>query len=95
MTSYINFLNCFKAAVTSANRNVNDVELIAVSKKKSADLIREVIKMGHLSFGENQIQEIENKWVAIKKDFPEIKLHFIGGIQSKKVKLSQRVIDNC
>lgn len=86
MASYINFLSCFKTAVTNANRNVNDVELIAVSKKKSADLIREVIKMGHLSFGENQIQEIENKWVALKKDFPEIKLHFIGGIQSKKVK---------
>ena len=55
-------------------------------KKKSSEEIKEVIQSGHLSFGENQIQEVENKWVTLRKDFPEIKLHFIGAIQSKKVK---------
>ena len=76
----------FKIAVANANRDLKDVELIAVSKKKSFDEIKEVIKSGHLSFGENQIQEVEKKWIDLKKDFPKIKLHFIGGIQSKKVK---------
>ena len=86
MSLYRNFLDRFKIAVANANRDLKDVELIAVSKKKSFDEIKEVIKSGHLSFGENQIQEVEKKWIDLKKDFPKIKLHFIGGIQSKKVK---------
>ena len=86
MNSYNKFLGSYKNAVANAHRNLNDVELIAVSKKKSTEEIKEVIQSGHLSFGENQIQEVENKWVTLRKDFPEIKLHFIGAIQSKKVK---------
>ena len=86
MNSYDKFLGIYKNAVVNAHRNLNDVELIAVSKKKSSEEIKEVIQSGHLSFGENQIQEVENKWVTLRKDFPEIKLHFIGAIQSKKVK---------
>ncbi len=86
MDLYNNFLKSFKSAVSATNRNINDINLIAVSKKKSVDEIREVIESGHLSFGENQIQEVENKWITLKKEFPNIKLHFIGGIQSKKVK---------
>lgn len=92
MNSYNNFINHFRNALANANRDINEVELIAVSKKKSSDEIREVIKSGHLSFGENQIQEVENKWIALKKEFPSIKLHFIGGIQSRKVK---SIFENC
>ena len=92
MNSYNNFINLFRNALANANRDINEVELIAVSKKKSSDEIREVIKSGHLSFGENQIQEVENKWIALKKEFPSIKLHFIGGIQSRKVK---SIFENC
>ena len=86
MNSYNKFLGIYKNAVVNAHRNLKDVELIAVSKKKSSEEIKEVIQSGHLSFGENQMQEVENKWVTLRKDFPEIKLHFIGAIQSKKVK---------
>ena len=86
MQTYKNFLKQFKNALSKANRNINEVELIAVSKKKSSQVIEDVIKSGHLSFGENQIQEIEKKWVTLKKVYPDTKLHFIGGIQSKKVK---------
>ena len=86
MNSYNKFLVSYKNALANAHRNLNDVELIAVSKKKSSEEIKEVIQSGHLSFGENQIQEVENKWVTLRKDFPGIKLHFIGAIQSKKVK---------
>ena len=85
MNSYINFLDRLKTAAAQANRDLKDIELIAVSKKSSEE-IKEVIKCGHRSFGENQIQEVEKKWISLKKEFSDIKLHFIGGIQSKKVK---------
>ena len=86
MDSYNTFLEQFKIAISQANRQIDEVELIAVSKKKSVEEIKSVIKFGQLSFGENQIQEVESKWINLKRDHPQIKLHFIGGIQSRKVK---------
>ena len=74
------------SAVSEANRDIDEIDLIAVSKKKSSDDIRKVINFEHVSYGENQIQEVEKKWVDLKKEFPLLKLHFIGGIQSRKVK---------
>jgi pyridoxal phosphate enzyme (YggS family) len=92
MHLYNKFLDQFKSTVANANRDISDIELIAVSKKKSSEEIQEVIEAGHLSFGENQIQEVENKWIVLKEKFPDIKLHFIGGIQSNKVK---SIFQNC
>lgn len=86
MDSYNTFLEQFKIAISQANRQIDEVELIAVSKKKSVEEIKSVIKFGQLSFGENQIQEVESKWINLKRDHPQIKLHFIGGIQSRKAK---------
>ena len=85
MSRYKNFLSSLEASLRSANRSSQDIELIAVSKKKSATDIQQVIDEGHLSFGENQIQEIESKWPELKKINSNINLHFIGSIQSRKV----------
>ncbi len=86
MSSYPNFFNQFQKAASSANRDISQIDLIAVSKKKSSTDIRKVISFGHISYGENQVQEVENKWIDLKNEFPQLKLHFIGGIQSRKVK---------
>ena len=85
MSRYKNFLSSLEISLRSANRDSHDIELIAVSKKKSAIEIQKVIDEGHLSFGENQIQEIESKWPDLKKINSNINLHFIGSIQSRKV----------
>ena len=86
MSLYPNFLNQFQKAVSAANRDISQIDLIAVSKKKSSMDIRTVIGFDHFSYGENQIQEVENKWIDLKNEFSHLKLHFIGGIQSRKVK---------
>ena len=85
MSRYKNFLSNLEVSLRSANRNTHDIELIAVSKKKTVADIQMIIDEGHLSFGENQIQEIESKWPDLKKVNSNINLHFIGSIQSKKV----------
>ena len=72
--------------LSSLSRDRSDIELIAVSKKQSKEKIIELLECGHRSFGENQIQEIELKWLEIKDNFPDVNLHFIGSIQSRKVK---------
>ena len=85
MSNYKNFLSKLEVSLRSANRNSQDVELIAVSKKKSATDIQKVIDEGHQSFGENQIQEIEDKWPKLKNLNSNITLHLIGAIQSRTV----------
>ena len=84
MTKYKDFLGQFKNAVNSANRDISQIELIAVSKTKSSKEIMKVIDQNHLSFGENKIQEVDEKWSEIKKTKPSTRLHFIGSIQSRK-----------
>lgn len=84
MKEYLEFFKIFERAVLNANRDIEEIELIAVSKKKPSELIREVINHGFHSFGENQIQEVENKWIELKQEFNKIRLHFVGNIQSKK-----------
>ena len=86
MSLYQNFLNDFKTAATAANRDIDEINLIAVSKKKSVDDIKKLIDLKHIDYGENQIQEVEKKWIDLNSKFSNLKLHFIGGIQSRKVK---------
>jgi pyridoxal phosphate enzyme (YggS family) len=57
--------------------------LVAVSKTKSVQDIREVYDYGHKIFGENYVQELVDKQQLLPKD---IEWHFIGHLQSNKVK---------
>ena len=59
------------------------VKLVAVSKTKSADQIMEAYHAGQRLFGENKVQELMGKWQSLPKD---IEWHFIGHLQSNKVK---------
>ncbi len=59
------------------------VKLVAVSKTKSVEAILEAYNAGHRSFGENKAQELSEKYPLLPKD---IKWHFIGHLQSNKVK---------
>ena len=92
MNNYKNFIQNLENTAQRANRNIEDIDLIAVSKKKPAQDIQNVIDEGHTSFGENQIQEIERKWPDLKKLNLNIQLHFIGNIQSRKV---ESIHENC
>ena len=89
---YENFIAQFSKAVLEARRNIEEIELIAVSKKKPLKDIRKVYEMGHLSFGENQIQEIETKWIDFKKENTNITLHYVGSIQSRK---TNSILEHC
>jgi PLP dependent protein len=59
------------------------VTLVAVSKIKPAADILELYNLGHRDFGENYVQELEEKAAALPKD---IKWHYIGHLQTNKVK---------
>lgn len=71
-------------AATDADRPAADVTLIAVSKTFDADAIRPVLELGHRDFGENRVQESQDKWPDLKRAFPDTTLHLIGPLQSNK-----------
>ena len=60
-----------------------NVALVAVSKTKPVEDIRELYDLGHRDFGENYVQELVDKEALLPKD---IYWHFIGHLQSNKVK---------
>ena len=68
-------------------------EIIAVTKTFSFEKIVTLLDFGHLHFGENRIQEAENKWFDLKKKYKNIQLHMIGGLQSNKAKLAVKLFD--
>ena len=70
-------------AAKRAGRNPEDITLIAVSKTKPVELIKQVYDAGIREFGENKVQEIDRKSEVLPKD---IKWHMIGHLQRNKVK---------
>lgn len=66
------------------NQISSSTKLVAVSKKQSLQKIQRLYKEGQRDFGENFIQELIQKKKALPKD---IKWHFLGNIQSNKIKL--------
>ena len=72
------------AATLAANRAENSVRLLAVSKTKPAQDLREAYAAGLCDFGENYLQEALGKQVELA-DLPLI-WHFIGPIQSNKTR---------
>lgn len=61
-----------------------NVTLVAVSKTKSVEEILELYQLGQRDFGENYVQELVEKYQQLPKD---IRWHFIGHLQTNKVKL--------
>ena len=68
-------------------------KVIVVSKTFEMEKIIHLVKYGHLHFGENKIQEAESKWINIKKEYINLKLHMIGKLQSNKAKKAVQLFD--
>lgn len=96
-TTSLERLNAIKARMAEvclqSGRDTTSAELIAVSKTYSADAIRPLLVAGHTSFGENRIQESQTKWPSLKAEFPAVKLHLIGPLQSNKAKEAVALFD--
>ena len=83
----MNILNHYKNIKQEIKNYSSDVpvNLIVVTKGRSLEDIQEIINLGHIHFGENRAQEGANKWSNILKLYTNIKLHFIGKLQTNKV----------
>lgn len=71
------------SACLRANRSVDDVTLICVSKTKPVEMLIEAYAQNERCFGENKVQEIVEKYDKLP---PEAKFHMIGHLQTNKIK---------
>ncbi|MDY0212227.1 MAG: YggS family pyridoxal phosphate-dependent enzyme [Desulfuromonadaceae bacterium] len=78
------------AACVRSGRNPADVELIAVSKKKSARTINAAAQAGQRLFGESYVQEFCDKRPEVTV---QVSWHFIGALQTNKVKYLRGQVD--
>ncbi len=76
-------------AARANGRDPAKVALVAVSKTKSPEVIREAYAAGQRAFGENYAQELAAK-SEVLRDLPAIEWHFIGHLQSNKAKIVAR-----
>ena len=73
--------------------NFENANIVAVSKTFPIGHILPLINHGHQHFGENKVQEAQEKWTSLKSDFPNLKLHLIGKLQTNKVKFALPLFD--
>ena len=67
--------------------------IVAVSKTFPLTQMMPLINHGHIHFGENKVQEAIEKWIDIKNNFENIKLHMVGKLQTNKVKYAVPLFD--
>ena len=82
----MNFLHNFKTIKNEIKDYSNKVNLIVVTKNQDFEKINQLIIEGHKDFGENKVQEAQLKWRDFLRENSDIRLHFIGKLQSNKIK---------
>ena len=80
-------------AAELAKRDPAEVQLVAVSKGRSADEIRALMDAGQRDFGENRVQEALAKWPPLIARNGDVRLHGIGRLQSNKAADAVKLFD--
>ena len=79
-------LQAISERVTAARPDNEGTEptLVAVSKRQPDDRIEAALAAGHRVFGENRVQEAQERWTSRRDTYPELRLHLIGPLQTNK-----------
>ncbi|MBB3711496.1 hypothetical protein FHS00_001058 [Limimaricola variabilis] len=74
-----------------AGRDPADVTLVAVSKMQPESHVLPVLEAGQRVFGENRVQEAQNRWGALAPRFPGVEIHVIGPLQTNKARAAMEI----
>ena len=80
-------------AARAAARAPDDVALVAISKTKPAEAVEAAYDAGQRLFGENRVQEAQDKFPALRARHPDLELHLVGALQSNKAREAVRLFD--
>ena len=68
-------------------------KLVAVSKKQNEDKVIEALEAGHKYFGENRVQEAQQRWALKIQQYNNLEIRLIGPLQTNKVKQALELFD--
>ena len=80
--NYKSILDDVKSTCLKANKDPENINIIAVCKRQPLFKVEQSIKVGIKDFGENRIQDAKNRWT--KQKLEKIKLRFLGPLQTNK-----------
>jgi pyridoxal phosphate enzyme (YggS family) len=75
------------------SKPLGSTKLIAVSKVQPLERIVSVLDQGHRIFGENRIQEANDRWPGLKEKYDGVELHIIGPLQTNKTRVAMELAD--
>ena len=96
MHTSVEQLNVIKNKVKDIINNKQlkiDPKIIVVTKTFPLNKIIPLLESGHIHYGENKIQEAENKWLETKNRYKDLQLHMIGQLQTNKAKKAVKLFD--
>ncbi len=68
-------------------------QLVAVSKQQPWARVTALMDLGHRVFGENRVDEAQQKWARVRAATPELRLHMVGPLQRNKLKAALGLFD--
>ena len=86
MSARAQILARIERAALAAGRQPADVTLVAVSKQQPWEAIAPVLADGQTVFGENRVQEAQQRWSSLRAERPDLELRLIGPLQTNKVR---------
>ena len=91
-------IKIIKNQIEEAHRNSNFAKfpvpkLVAVSKKQNDTKVIEALEAGQKYFGENRVQEAEQRWTSKIKQYKNLQIRLIGPLQTNKVKQALNLFD--
>jgi PLP dependent protein len=81
------------AAAQAAGRDPAEITLVAVGKAQPEARIDAALAAGQRVFGENYVQEAQNRWPARREVHLDLELHYVGALQSNKAKDAVALFD--
>ena len=91
-------IKIIKNQIEEAHKNSNFAKfpvptLVAVSKKQNDTKVIEALEAGQRYFGENRVQEAEQRWTSKIKQYKNLQIRLIGPLQTNKVKQALNLFD--
>jgi pyridoxal phosphate enzyme (YggS family) len=91
-------IDIIRAAIYETHKNSNFSalpvpKLIAVSKKQNEEKVIEALEAGQTYFGENRVQEAQQRWPSKIQQYKNLQIRLIGPLQTNKVKEALNLFD--
>ncbi len=91
-------IDIIKSTIEYTHKNSNFAKyplpkLVAVSKKQNEEKVIEALEAGHKYFGENRVQEAQQRWALKIQQYKNLEIRLIGPLQTNKVKQALNLFD--